>query len=107
LLKLNVLDFYVAPGVGYNSISTTRKNTFASGAASTESGTSGGHLSVFAAVGLQIPINDQLHVFGKTTIGYASGTTNPNTKANPSQADDKSTYFGIQSWTVGAIFYFN
>jgi len=107
LLKLNALDFYVAPGVGYNSISTSRKNTFANGNPTTESGTSGGYLSLFAAVGLQIPINDQLHVFGKTTIGYATGTTNPDTKANPSQPDDKSTYFGLQSWAVGAIFYFN
>jgi hypothetical protein len=59
------------------------------------------------ALGLQVPINDQFHVFGKTTIGWASGTTNPDTKANPSQPDDKSTYFGLQSWAVGAIFYFN
>jgi len=107
LLKLNALDFYVAPGVGYTSQSSTSKTTFASGATPTESESTGSFLSLFAAIGLQIPINDQLHAFGKTTIGYASGTTNPDKKSNPSDVDDKSSYFGVQSFAVGAIFYFN
>jgi len=106
LAKFNVLDFYVAPGVGFTPTSTTTKNTQVDGT-TTESNSTGSYLSIFAAVGLQIPINDQLHAFGKTTLGYASGTTNPDTKANPSEPDDKSTYFGLQSWAVGAIFYFN
>jgi hypothetical protein len=106
LAKFNVLDFYVAPGVGFTPTSTTTKNTHVDGT-TTESKSTGSYLSIFAAIGLQIPINDQLHAFGKTTLGYASGTTNPNTNANPSEPDDKSTYFGLQSWAVGAIFYFN
>lgn len=106
LLKLNLMDFYVAPGVGFTPTSTTTKTTLVNGT-TTEEKSTGSYLSLFAAVGLQIPINDQLHAFGKTTIGYASGTTNPDTKANPSEPDDKSSYFGLQSWAVGAIFYFN
>jgi len=106
LAKFNVLDFYVAPGVGFTPTSTTTKNTQVDGT-TTESKRTGSYLSIFAAIGLQIPINDQLHAFGKTTLGYASGTTNPDTNANPSEPDDKSTYFGLQSWAVGAIFYFN
>lgn len=106
LLKLNLMDFYVAPGVGFTPTSTTTKITRVDGT-TTESQSTGSYLSIFAAVGLQIPINDQLHAFGKTTIGYASGTTNPDTKANPAEPDDKSSYLGLQSWAVGAIFYFN
>jgi hypothetical protein len=106
LAKFNVLDFYVAPGVGFTPTSTTTKDTRVNGT-TTESNETKSYLSIFAAIGLQIPINDQLHAFGKTTLGYASGTTNPDTKANPSEPDDKSTYFGLQSWAVGAIFYFN
>jgi hypothetical protein len=106
LLKLNLLDFYVAPGIGYTPTSTTTKVTRVDGL-STEGKSTGAYLSVFAAIGLQVPINDQLHAFGKTTIGYASGTTNPDTNSTPADVDDKSTYFGLQSWAVGAIFYFN
>jgi len=106
LLKLNALDFYVAPGIGYTPTATTTKTTTVGGTV-TEGKSTGSYLSVFAAIGLQIPINDQLHAFGKTTIGYSMGTTNPDTNANPADVDDKSTYFGLQSWAVGAIFYFN
>ena len=106
LLKLNALDFYVAPGMGYASSSSTEKNTTAAGVV-TEGTKTGNHLSLFAAIGLQIPINDQLHAFGKTTIGYASATTNPSNSFTNNDVDDKSTYFGLQSWAVGAIFYFN
>ena len=106
LLKLNALDFYVAPGVGYTPVSTTTKTTTVGGV-TTEGKETAAYFSVFAAIGLQIPINEQLHAFGKTTIGYATGTTNPDTNANPADVDDKSTYFGLQSFAVGAIFYFN
>ena len=106
LAKFTALDFYVAPGVGFTPTSTTTKTTTAGGVV-TEGNSTGSFLSIYAAIGLQIPINDQLHVFGKTTIGYASGTTNPDTKSVPADVDDKSTYFGLQSWAVGAIFYFN
>lgn len=104
LVKFSAMDFYVAPGVGYNPVSSTRNDTNAAGVAQPEQKYSANYLSLYAAVGLQVPINDQLHVFGKTTIGYASGTTNTD-KTN--EQDDKSTYFGLQSWAVGAIFYFN
>lgn len=108
LLKLNMLDFYIAPGVGYTPTSTTTKTTYVGGTpAATEGKETASYLSVFAAIGLQIPINDQLHAFGKTTIGYATGTTNQNTQSTPADVDDKSTYFGLQSFAVGAIFYFN
>ncbi len=106
LLKLNALDFYIAPGVGFTPVSTTTKTTTVGGV-TTEGKETASYLSFFAAIGLQIPINDQLHAFGKTTIGYATGTTNPDTNANPADVDDKSTYFGLQSFAVGAIFYFN
>lgn len=106
LAKFTAMDFYVAPGVGFTPTSTTTKNTTAAGVV-TEGKSTGSFLSLYAAIGLQIPINDQLHVFGKTTIGYASGTTNPDTNSNPADVDDKTSYFGLQSWAVGAIFYFN
>jgi hypothetical protein len=110
LLKLNLMDFYVAPGFGFTPMSIKSKTTNAAGTVTNETTDSRSYMSFYAAVGLQIPINDQLHAFGKTTIGYATGTTNPNTNANATNAgdtDDKHTYFGLQSWSVGAIFYFN
>jgi hypothetical protein len=106
LVKFSAMDFYVAPGVGYASSSTTEKNTSTAGVV-TEGKATGNHLSLFAAIGLQIPINDQLHAFAKTTIGYVSATTNPSNSATNNNVDDKSSYFGLQSWAVGAIFYFN
>ncbi|AFM14459.1 outer membrane beta-barrel protein [Turneriella parva] len=106
LVKLNAMDLYIAPGVGFAPTSATTKTTRVDGL-TTEGKSTGSYISVFAALGLQVPINDQFHVFGKTTVGWASGTTNPDTNSNPADVDDKSTYFGLQSWAVGAIFYFN
>lgn len=103
LTKFNALNFYVAPGFGITPNSTTVKNTTENNTV-TETKSTGSHLSIYAAIGLQIPINDQLHVFGKTTIGYASGTSNGGAAGEP---DDKNSYFGLQRWAVGAIFYFN
>lgn len=103
LLKLNQLDFFVAPGIGYTPVSTTTKVTTPAGVTTEGKGT-GSYLSIYAAVGLQVPVNDQLHFFGKTTIGYASGTEKA---ADTDNNEDKATYFGLQRWAVGAIFYFN
>lgn len=108
LTKFNALNFYVAPGVGYTPTSTkTKTSTYTGGGTTvttTETEAKGSYLSLYAAIGLQIPINDQLHVFGKTTIGYASGTTNG---GGASEKDSTESFFGLQRWAVGAIFYFN
>lgn len=107
LTKFNALNFYLAPGFGYTPTSTTTKTTsYTAGTVgtTTETKSKGDYFSGYLAVGLQIPVNDQLHVFGKTTIGYASGTTNG---GGVSEKDSTESFFGIQRWAVGAIFYFN
>ncbi|MCS6972035.1 MAG: hypothetical protein NZL89_03340, partial [Leptospiraceae bacterium] len=106
LTKLQSLYLYVAPGIGYTPVSYTRKTTRVDGLA-TETAPKGNFLSLYAALGLQVPITEQLHALAKVTVGYASGTINPDTKANPVEPDDTSNYFGLQSWAIGALFYFN
>lgn len=103
LAKLNMLHLYVAPGLGYVPVSTKQTDTTIAGTTTTvtETKNTSNYLTIYGALGLQIPINDQLHAFGRTTIGYGSGSYNNGI------ADSKDSYFGIQSWSVGALFYFN
>jgi hypothetical protein len=105
--ELQSLDFYVAPSfVGYNS-TTTRKNTSRSRCSdSTESGSSGGPA---LERGLQRWACKFRLMTNSMFLGKRRLAQQPKQcKANPSQADDKLRYFGIQSWTaIGAIFYFN
>lgn len=112
LMKFNLLNFYVAPGAGFTPTKTTTTTTnFVAGtsatAGSSPSIATNTYLSIYAAVGLQVAINDQLHAFGRTTIGYASGTYNTTNNSNTASPDSSDTYFGLQSWSVGALFYFN
>lgn len=111
LPKFKLLYLYLAPGIGYTPTMTTTTTTnyaagIATSAPASPSYATTNYLSVYAAIGLQIPINDQLHAFGRTTIGYATGTYNSST-AMTVLPDSTDTYFGLQSWAVGAIFYFN
>ena len=103
MAKFNLLNFYVAPGVGYAPAKTTTNTTVVAGGTSvtTTTTSTSNYLSVYGVIGLQVAINDQLHAFGRTSIGYASGTY------NGGNADSTDSYFGLQSWAVGALFYFN
>ncbi len=107
LAKFNLLNFYVAPGFSYTpyKVTTTTTNVSATGVqttpANSPSTSTSNYLSIYGVIGLQVAINDQLHAFGRTTIGYASGTYNSGLQ------ESTDSYFGLQSWAVGALFYFN
>ena len=106
LAKFNLLNFYVAPGGGYIPYKQTQTRTdIAGGVSTTRAGypttSTANYWSIYGVIGLQIAINEQLHAFGRTTIGYASGTYNSGLQ------DSTDSYFGLQSWSVGALFYFN
>lgn len=106
LAKFNLLNFYVAPGFGYTPTKTTQTKTdVTAGVSQTRNGypvtSTSNYLSIYGVIGLQVAINEQLHAFGRTSIGYASGTYNGGAQ------DSTDSYFGLQSWAVGALFYFN
>lgn len=112
LAKFNLLNFYVAPGFGYTPAKTTTTTTnytagVATNPASSPSTGTNSYLSIYGVIGLQVAINDQLHAFGRTSIGYASGTYNSTNGTNTAAPDSTDSYFGLQSWAVGALFYFN
>lgn len=110
LAKFNLLNFYIAPGFSYtptkSTLTTTGLGTTTTPTSSPLTSTNS-FLSVFAVMGLQIAINDQLHAFGRTTIGYAAGTYNSTNGTNTAPPDSTDSYFGFQSWSIGALFYFN
>lgn len=91
LANYNALDLYVAPGVSYTSVN----NKPATGSSTTAS-----VLGVTAALGLQVKLADQVHLFGELGIGY-TGTDNG---GSPSS---KTTTIATGRTAVGAIFYFN
>lgn len=108
LAKFTLLHFYVAPGFSIAPGKTTTTTTVITAAGST-TGTATSttsYLAIYGVIGLQIPINDQFHAFGRTTIGYASGTYGGSNAAG-SYVDSTDSYFGLQSWSVGGLFYFN
>ncbi len=101
LAKFNALDLFVAPGVGYNSSSseTLNENTTNGQSATVNNGTST-TWNLGLAAGLQIPLLEQLHVFGKAGFDYSRQTKD-------TYSNYKSTAFTTTRYSVGAIFYFN
>ncbi len=91
LAKLNLVDLYVAPEFSYASTSTTVGATSVSGSG----------LGVAAALGLQVAINDQLHIFGELGGGYTS------TEGTSGTTQTKVSGITTARTAVGAIFYFN
>lgn len=106
LARWNALRFYLAPGGSYTPARTTQNRTDVSAAgATTRAGypvsSTNHYVSGYAAIGLQLEITEQLHLLGRTTVGYAMGIY---TGANQ---DSSEMYIGLQSWSLGALFYFN
>lgn len=105
--KLNLVELYLAPAVGYTFSTVYSKSTYATSPNSTlETKYINEYLSAFGVVGLQVPLLDQLHILARTTFGYIYGDTNQDALYQ-SNSYTKNSYFGFQSWSLGAIIYFN
>ncbi|MCX7632561.1 MAG: outer membrane beta-barrel protein [Turneriella sp.] len=89
LTKFKAMDLFVAPAFSFRNTST---KTSGGGISQSES------KSGFAfglSLGLQIPLHEQLHVFGESGFGYSKDDSK------------KETNLGLIRTSVGAIFYFN
>jgi hypothetical protein len=107
IAKLNIVEVYIAPAFGYSFSINSAKSTFASSPNNTiESKYLTEFYSGFGVVGLQVPVLDQLQIIGRTTFGYIYGDTNQDLLYQ-SNSYAKIAYFGFQSWSLGAIIYFN
>lgn len=91
LANFNKLDMFVAPGVVYAS------QTFKDKIDDTND-RKDNYLNLTVALGMQIAVTEQLHIFGMTGINYSTHT-------DDAKRDDSS--FGLGRTSVGAIFYFN
>lgn len=91
LANFNALDLYVAPGFTYKSTNTKP---------ATGSSTTASDIGVTAALGLQVKVTDQLHLFGEMGLGY-TGTNNGGSPAA------KTTVIATGTTSIGATFYFN
>jgi len=107
LVKFSAVDLFVAPAFSYSSKSTSDKYENANNGQSIETKGTNPTYNFGLYLGLQIPILDQLHVFGKGGFEYSiTPYENPgtgSTNGNP----DKTTTFSTTRYSVGAIFYFN
>ena len=101
LAQFNALNFFVAPGFSYTSSggSNVYENTTAGTSSTVEKGSSP-KLNFGLYAGLQIPILEQLHVFGKA--GFDFGIT-----SNSNNSTYSKTEFTTTRYSIGAIFYFN
>lgn len=107
ITKFNIVELYLAPAVGYSFSINSNKSTLASSPSSiTETKYLNEFYSAFGVIGLQVPILDQLHLIGRTAFGYIYGNTNQDLLYQ-SNSYTKSSYFGFQSWSLGAIIYLN
>lgn len=85
LTKMNLLDLYVSPGFSYGSNGSNYSN-----------------MSILAALGVQVAVNEQLQFFGEMGIAYTSTTDK-----NSVNVTTTTSTFGTARLAVGAIFYFN
>ena len=106
LAKLNAVNLFVAPGFSYSSKTSSDKYEPATGASTETKGTTP-TISFGLALGLQIPILEQLHVFGKAGVDYSITSYDNSGVASASGNADKSTSLTTTRYSVGALFYFN
>ncbi|HRP70876.1 MAG TPA: hypothetical protein PLY93_15235 [Turneriella sp.] len=104
IAKLNAVRLYLAPNVGYTF---TKDESFSvsgiTGSSQWKTDSLYKYVSFLTVVGLQVAILEQLHVVGRTTFGYVwQNVTYPT-----SNTYSHSSFFGFQSWSLGAIVYFN
>lgn len=94
LANFKALDLFVAPDFAFTTTSSKTTTAGVSGS------TSASNLAVGAALGLQVQVHDQVHLYGAYTLGYSKddpGTT----------GGTVTTKFGTNRTAIGAIFYFN
>ena len=63
-------------------------------------------ISAFAVIGLQFPLHEKLHIFGRTTLGYTGGILKQGSYYDDYQ-HTKNAFIGLQSWGLGIVFYLN
>lgn len=108
LVKLNAVDLFVSPSFSYTSASTSDKYENANTGASFETKGTTPTYNIGLHLGLQIPILEQLHVFGKGGFDYSiTPYENAGTVSASNSNKDKTTSFTTTRYSIGAIFYFN
>ncbi|HRP69903.1 MAG TPA: hypothetical protein PLY93_10265, partial [Turneriella sp.] len=105
IAQLNAVRLYLAPSAGYNYMQT---EMFYFSAASSVPEAQFKYLSeqysVSATLGVQVALLEQLHILGRTTFGYIWTGQPPTSFIN---TPNQQFYLGFQSWSLGAIVYFN
>ncbi|HRP69904.1 MAG TPA: hypothetical protein PLY93_10270 [Turneriella sp.] len=99
------VHLYLAPSFGYTFNWATSSSTDEL-VGSDKSKLLDEFFSTFAVFGVQIEVMDQLHIIGRTTLGYIWGNVNQD-YAYGSNRGRHLSYFGFQSWSLGAVVYFN
>lgn len=95
LAHFNALSLFVAPEFSYTSKSD--KLTPQAGASTTSSSSV---LGISAALGLQVEVHAQVHLFGAFAFGYSSEDTG-------NASGQKTGIISTTRTAIGAIFYFN
>lgn len=106
IVNFDPVLLFIGPGGGVNYSRSVNTITNSNGSAGYEEHTYSTYFSAYAVVGLQFPLHEKLHLFGRTTLGYTGGISKQDVYySNPSHT--KNAYVGIQSWGLGIIFYLN
>lgn len=106
--KLKAMHFFLSPLASYGISNGTTKGENASTGRTGENENASSKLLTFGIyAGLQIPVLDQLHLFGRGGFEYAIRSTTPASNSPGATYADKTYSFGSGRYSIGAIFYFN